>query len=210
MSASIVTIEDGRVYLSLVDTSVVGPPAYDDTWMAPGGKDLTTVAESDYGAEVTTWSCQVTSGMLSASANQNDVTTPATFCQPSIVTPQPGQTSYTLDLEWLQDVKTDTGLSRFLFEHDTEELYFFLGLDGENPPKAIGRVRAIAGSFGGPARENLTSTVSLPCSRKPEIEFGTEGDSTIVTGTEVLGATVAGSEPTIEPMSESESELASV
>ena len=43
-----------------------------------------------------------------------------------------------------------TGLSRFLFENDTEEAYFFLGLDGStNPPKAIGRVRLVAGNFGG-------------------------------------------------------------
>src|SRR5262245_19183379 len=136
MPASLVTIEDGRVYLGIVDTGAVGPPAYSDAWQAPGGKTAATAAAADYDTSVATWSCQVTSGMLSASANTNDVTTPATFCQASVVTPQPGVTSYTLDLEWLQDIKTDTGLSKFLFEHDTEEAYFYLGIDAENPPCA--------------------------------------------------------------------------
>ena len=44
--------------------------------------------------------------------------------------PQPGITSYSLDGEFLQDPNVMTGLSRFLFENDTEEAYFFLGLNG--------------------------------------------------------------------------------
>ena len=139
-------------------------------------------------ATATTWSCQVTSGALTASPNANDVTVPATFCQASSVVPQPGITSYSLDGEFLQDVNVMTGLSRYLFENDTEEAYFFLGLDGANPPKAIGRVRLVAGNFGGAARENLTATLALPLSRKPDIAFGTladwvgvEGDGSILT-----------------------------
>ena len=42
-------------------------------------------------------------------------------------------TSYSLDGEFLQDINVMTGLSRFLFENDTEEAYFFLGLDGAEP-----------------------------------------------------------------------------
>ena len=73
-----------------------------------------------------------------------------------------------------------TGLSRFLFEHDTEEAYFFLGLDGDNPPRAIGRLRVQSGAIGGAARTSLTATVSLPLSRKPQIEFGDATTSAVV------------------------------
>ena len=179
MPATIFTIENGVVAFDLVDTGAVG---YLDAWMAPTGKTAATAVLADYDADATTWSCQVTSGMLSASANANDVTTPATFCQPSIVTPQPGETSYTLDLEFLQDINVSTGLSKYLFDNDTVEAYFLLSLGSAiDPPRAIGRVRLLAGAFGGAARENLTATVSLPCSRKPNIEFGNATTSVIVT-----------------------------
>ena len=91
-----------------------------------------------------------------------------------MIVPQPGETSYSLDAEFLQDPIILNGLSQFLFDNDTEEAYFLLGLNDGDPPQAIGRVRLIAGTFGGPARENLTATVSLPCSRKPAIAWGTE------------------------------------
>lgn len=179
MAATIFQIEDGRLALTLVDPAAVG---YAASWQAPAGHTLATVdLTTDY-TGTTSWSCQVTSAALEASANANDVTVPATFCQASSTVPQPGQTSYSLDGEFLQDVNVSTGLSRFLFENDTEEAYFYLGLDGEVPPFAIGRVRLLAGSFGGPARENLTATLALPLSRKPDIAFGVTGTAVGVEG----------------------------
>jgi len=189
MPATIFQIENGKLAFSVVDTEDAG---YADTWQAPNGTTLLVAAIADYDADAATWSCQVTSAALTASPNQNEVTVPATFCQASSVVPQPGITSYSLDGEFLQDPNVMTGLSRFLFENDTEEAYFFLGLDGANPPKAIGRCRLIAGNFGGAARENLTSSLSLPLSRKPDIAFGVvgaglyevvEGDGSILVGT---------------------------
>jgi hypothetical protein len=65
-----------------------------------------------------------------------------------------------------------------------------LGFDGTNPPRAIGRVRLSAATIGGEARSTLTADITLPLSRKPDIEFGTaaasviiEGDGSVVTGT---------------------------
>lgn len=184
MVATLFQIEDGKLALALVDTEDVG---YAATWQAPNGHTLANVdLTTDY-TGTTTWSCQVTTAALEATANTNDVTVPATFCQASTTVPQPGQTSFSLNGEFLQDVNVSTGLSRFLFENDTDEAYFYLGLDGETPPFAIGRVRLLAGSFGGPARENLTATLALPCSGKPDIAFGVtgtavgiEGDGTLI------------------------------
>jgi hypothetical protein len=171
VAARIFTIEAGEFALSLVDTGEVG---YTSAWQGPGGVTSATAVLADYETDAAHWMCQVTSAALNASPNANDVTTPATFCQPSVVTPQPGVTSYSLDAEFLQDPIILNGLSQYLFEHDTEEAYFLLGLNGGDAPQAIGRVRLIAGSFGGAARENLTATVSLPCSQKPSIAWGVE------------------------------------
>ena len=82
--------------------------------------------------------------------------------------------------------------ARFLFEHDTELAYFFLGLDNEAPPKAIGQCRVVAGSFGGDARTDLTATLSLPVERKPDIEFGDATTSVIIEG----GGEVTSTAPT--------------
>lgn len=170
-------IQDGVLALALVDTAEVG---YLDTWQAPGGATVDTVTEADYDAGSETWRCQVTSGKLTASADTTTRDRAATFCQPARTIPNPGETSYSLDVEFLQDVTVATGLSRFLFEHDTKEAYFLLGLNADDPPKAIGRVRVQPGDFGGAAREDLTATISLPLSRKPQIEFGTAADSEAV------------------------------
>jgi hypothetical protein len=171
VAARIFQIEEGEFALALVDTGAVG---YTDAWQGPDGVTEATATMADYETDAAHWLCQVTSAALNASPNANDVTVPATFCQPSTVVPQPGETSYSLDAEFLQDPIILNGLSQFLFENDTDEAYFLLGLNGGNAPQAIGRVRLIAGSFGGPARENLTATVSLPCSRKPSIDWGVE------------------------------------
>ncbi len=198
--ATIFQIEDGVVAFAIVDKAAVG---YVDSWQAPGGVTADAAVVGDYDADGANWRCQVTSGALTASANTNDVEVPATFCQPAKTTPQPGETSYSLDLTFLQDPNLKTGLSRFLFEHDTEEAYFLLGGNSDDPPKAIGRVRLIAGTFLGEARTTLTSDASLPVSRKPDIAFGVAGDFDVVEGggaaeVAATGAT-AGTPGTITP-----------
>lgn len=190
-AAAILQIEAGQFALSLVDPAEVG---YTSDWQGPGGVTAATAVLADYEAASAHWQCQVTSAALNASANANDVTVPATFCQPSKIVPQPGETSYSLDAEFLQDPHILNGLSQFLFENDTDEAYFLLGLNGGEPPQAVGRVRLIAGSFGGPARENLTATVSLPVSMKPDIDWGVAAAPTVTT---VPGADTTQPEPAL-------------
>lgn len=177
MSSTIFKIEDGVLALSLVGTS---DPSY---WQTPGGVDISTITVDDYTtAAGLDFSCQVTSGALNASANTTTDTTPATFCGPEVTSTSVGVTSYTLDSTILQDPNVAVGISAYLFEHDTKEAYFFLGLAGENPPKAVGRVRVVAGQIGGDARVTLTATLSLPVSAKPDIMFGDATTSRIVYG----------------------------
>lgn len=167
MARSIFQIEQGYVGFALVGAT---DP---DAWNAPTGVGVEAATISLYETESAQgWTCQVTSAQLTAEANENDVDVPATFCAPASTTPQPGETSYSLEMEWLQDPQIVNGLSRFLFEHDTETAYFYLGLAQDSPPKAIGRVKLLAGAFGGTARENLTAEASLGLVRKPQILFG--------------------------------------
>ena len=52
-----------------------------------------------------------------------------------------------------------------------------MGMDGTDPPKAIGQVRIVSGAIGGEGRVALTATTTLPCEAKPEICFGDSGGS---------------------------------
>jgi len=177
--ATVFQIEQGEFGLKVVDKAEVG---YLDSWQAPTGKTVDTVALTDYDTGAATWSCQVTSGALTATPNVTTTEVPATFCEAAQSIPQPAQTSFSVDVSALQDVNVMAGLNRFLFENDTDECYFYLGLDDGNPPRVIGRCRAVAGAIGGAARTSLTFDVSLPVSRKPDIEFGDSASSIIVAG----------------------------
>jgi hypothetical protein len=178
--AVIFQIQAGTVAFSVVDTAEVG---YVDTWLAPAGKKVDTAALADYEAASATWTCQTTAGALTASQDTTTTDVPATFCSPAKTIPQPAETSYSLDLSFLQDPNVAAGFNAFLFEHDTEEAYVLFGMadnTGTLPPKMIGRVRLVAGTIGGAARETLTADVSLPLASKPQIMFGTGATTVII------------------------------
>lgn len=193
MSSNVFKIEEGKFGLALVDKAAVG---YQDTWQSPGGKDAHAAAITDYATGGGDFSCQITSGALSASPQTGTDTTPATFCGPEENVTTVGVTQYTVDTTFLQDPNLVAGINRFLFEHDTEECYFYLGLDGDNPPKAIGRCRAISGTIGGAARTTLTATLSLPCTRKPDIDFGNASAHEVIEGG---GGTATGNPTGVTP-----------
>ena len=176
MATHVFQIEQGKFGLSVVDLEAVG---YLAEWQAPDGTGVEAAVIADYvSGSLGDFSCQISSGALSASPNTTTDSTPATFCSAEETTTSVGVTSYNLDVTFLQDPDLMNGLNRFLFEHDTEEAYFYLGLNADVAPKAIGRLRVIAGTIGGDARTKLTATLSLPCSRKPDILFGS-GVSTV-------------------------------
>lgn len=183
MATEIIQIEEGAFALALVDRAASG---YSDAWQTPGGTSLATITSAAYDDEGEGWVCQVTSAALTSSPSTTTVTVPATFCGPARDIPTPGETGYTVDVSFLQDPQIRAGLSSFLYVNDTAEAYFYLGLDGDNPPKAAGRVRLTAGNFGGGARTNLTADVSFGAIRRPDILFGVPGSTRLVNG--VTGA----------------------
>jgi hypothetical protein len=177
--AVVFMIEEGEFGLAVVDTAAVG---YLDSWQAPTGKTVDLVTLADYGADAQGWTCQMTSGALTPSANTTTSDIPATFCKPAKTVPTPGETTFALDLTFLQDPNVSTGLSAFLYAHDTEEAYAYFGMNDGEPPRMIGRVRLAAGLLGGDARTTLVATVSLPLVRRPDIEFGDATTSIVVEG----------------------------
>lgn len=194
----IFSIEQGEFGLALIDTAAVG---YLDTWQAPGGKSVDVVALADYDTGSAAWTCQNTAGALTASPNSTTQDIPATFCSPARSVPQPGETSYSVDISFLQDPVVAAGLSAYLYENDTLEAYIYFGLDGGDPPRMIGRVRLAAGTIGGEARSTLTADVSLPLVRRPDIEFGDATTSRIVLGAGTGGAPLTVAEPASTPTS---------
>jgi hypothetical protein len=175
-------IESGVLAFSVVDTAEAG---YLPAWNAPAGKTVDTVTLADYEADSAFWSCQVTAGTLTPTADTTVQDVPATFCVNGRTIPTPLQSTWTLDVEMLQDPQAGgtsptMGLAQFTYENDSAEVFFLLGLNGStNPPRAIGRVRMSPTAFGGAARTPLTATASWPVSQWPDIAWGL----TVVTGT---------------------------
>lgn len=166
MPRHVFKIEEGLFGLSL-------------TAPTPAPTDVCDAAATGY----TDFTCQVTSGSLTASANVTDETIPATWCSPESTEQNVGETSYSLELSILQDPDVSAGLSAFLFTHDTEIVYWYMGMAGDDPPKATGVARCVAGTIGGEARVALTADVSLPVTGKPAVCFGDATTSVPVEGT---------------------------
>ena len=179
--ANIFKITNGVFSLKLVDRAASG---YLDSWQAPAGKSVDVVTVADYqGAGGIAFECQTTSSALSASSNTSDDTTPATMCSPEITTTIVGVTSYTLDATVIQDPHISAGISAYLFEWDTREAFFYLGLGGDAvPPAAIGVCTISAGAIGGDARVTLTADISLPVSQKPDLWVGDTTTKRVILG----------------------------
>jgi hypothetical protein len=180
MDPTLVNVKDGWVLLSVVDRAATG---YSEAWQAPGGATAATAAAADY-EDAGSFRCQITSGKLTPSKNVNRRDRAATFCSPASSTVQVGQTTYSLDLAFFQDQTVRDGLSSFLYENDTREAFFLLGLgNGEMaPPRAVGRVFIVAGGFGGEPQADLTDSISLDVVRKPDVLFGSTGNTRLITG----------------------------
>jgi len=181
---NIINITDGQLILAVVDEAAVG---YSAAWQAPAGKTAATAVLADYADAEAQWSCQVTSGKLTAAKNVQRRDRAATFCSAASSTPQVGSSTYALDVAFFQDAHVRDGLSAFLWENDTLEAFFLLAADTATaPPRAVGRAIITSGSFLGEPRADLTDSVSLDVVRKPDVLFGTTGSTRLITGAGVV------------------------
>ena len=124
-----------------------------------------TLADPIVAASLDDFGCQVTEARVTATANATDV--PATFCEPASSINVPS--SFTLELNGLQDWGEVDGLSEYLFVNDAVTVAFALYLEGETVPSVTGPVSLSAGDFGGVAGEPLVFTGSYPIQGKPTI-----------------------------------------
>jgi len=173
--------EVGGFGLALVDRAALG---YDDAWQAPMGAVLPTVAQDDYNAGSTTWTCQLSACSLTASPNVTTTDRVGTMCLPPGNTTTVGEDTFALEIGGFQDHKEAQGLAAFLYANRTKEAFFYFSADGpDGAPRAIGRCRLTTMIFGGDAWTDLTFTgLSLPIMRAPDIEFGSGATTTIVLG----------------------------
>jgi hypothetical protein len=195
-------ITGGFFALAVVDTAAVG---YADDWQTPGGLPIEDVGLADYADADAQWSCQVQTMTIDPSANTNDETVDATWCSPSKVLPNPGETSFAINGTGIADAHVAESLQAFLYLHDTDEAYFYMGLAGEGaPPAAAGRCRIIAANFGGPGSTTLTITIgALPLSRRYDLWHGVTPGTVIegLTNTErpgVITVAVAAAAATVD------------
>ena len=84
--ATIFQIEDGVLAFTVVDTAAVG---YADDWQAPGGQAVDASRSPTTTPRRMTWSCQMTSGALTATPDTTTTDVPATFCEPGRDDPAP-------------------------------------------------------------------------------------------------------------------------
>jgi hypothetical protein len=192
-------IENGVFALAVVETAEVG---YADDWQAPAGKSVDQAVLADYEAAAAQWSCQIQTATIDATAQTNDETVDATWCAASKTVPNPGETSFAINGTFVADTHVQTGLWAFLYANDTKEAYFLMGLNGEaSPPKAIGRVRVTASSFGGAGRVTLTATLNgLPLSRRYDAWVGQAPPGLIIEGNAAAVMAAAASSPTSPPV----------
>ena len=159
-------VENGIFAISLVDTAAVG---YDPAWQSPGGVTIDLITEAAYLDNNAAWRCQVTSAFLSATANTTSEDVPAGWCGAGQSVTQVNESTWDLNLTFVQDGHLPDGLTEFAFEHDTEEAYFLYGLDAAaGVPKVMGRCRILAGQIGGAAGTILTADVVWPVQPKPD------------------------------------------
>jgi hypothetical protein len=180
-------IQDGQLGLAVVDRQVSG---YSDTWRAPGGAQVDEVTLADYDAGSSTFMCQVTSAQITSSPSTTTEDIEATMCAPGKTIPILGESSFAIDIGALSDLNKVAGLQRFAFENDATECYVYVGFDGDNPPRAIGRVNMAALPIGGDMKVKLLGTVTWPYVFKPQIEFG-DSTASVVIPTDTVAATGA-------------------
>lgn len=160
MTTEVFKISKGQVGFSLTDP----------------GKAIDAAAIGDY----TDFSCVVTRGLVTASANFDTAEVPGTMCDPAAETVTPSAPTFELVLEVLQDPQLEVaapGLAAFLWAHDSgvtgSPVWFYLGLADGTAPKIIGQCYLSPMDFGGTPREVLTASLTLPIEGRPTPQFGT-------------------------------------
>jgi hypothetical protein len=179
VSVTLFKIEAGVFGLALVDTAAAG---YLATWQAPGGAVLPDVDLSDYDPLSDGFSCQVVTGVLTATENVTTENIDGTWCDLPSVAQIVGEDSFAVAWDAYQDPQDRDGLTAYCYQHRGERAYVYFGAGGDGvPPTAVGVVTIKAMGIGG-GRTSARSQVTFPFDRAPDIQFGTATSYRIVFG----------------------------
>ena len=129
--------------------------AFTDSRLGPGTLTI--------GATPLDVSTQVSALVLTPSADETDGT-------PTLALPDPApelKTSFTLDGTAIGDWESATGLQRYAFEHDGEEVPFVWTPNTAAGTTLTGDVQMRAFPIGGSVGEQVTQDFSWPCQSKP-------------------------------------------
>ena len=133
------------------------------------------------------FTCQITSAVTTPTAATAATDVPGSWCTPGYSQPLPGASTWTLDIEMIQDANDPDGLSAYLYEHDGVEGWVYMATGAaEGPPKCMSHVYLQASAIGGTPATPLTATVNFRCLEKPlwafapavALAFSNEGGTT--------------------------------
>ena len=166
-------IEDGRLGITLTD-----PWAPVGTLTDVCSATSAEFADSDL-------SCQVIAASLDTAVTVNRSTVPATYCADESSTVSGVVEEQTISGSILLDENEAQGVAAFLYEHSGEEAWVYIGGDGDDPPKAVARVRLASPSLFGTAREVRQATFSFGVDGRAAGCFGDAASSYPVGNPEV-------------------------
>lgn len=117
-------------------------------------------------------SCQVVNATVTPTTNE--VSVPATWCAPE--GSRPAKSSWTVEMQVLQDIAVASGIVQFLFENDAVQGKVEIAPLGDTvEPTITADVWFVASAIGGPAGENLTADLSLAVIGVPTVVWPTPG-----------------------------------
>lgn len=109
---------------------------------------------------------QITDFQILSKANMNSA--PGTFGAPPVDVP--GQSSYALEISYLQDWGLDANsFSEYLYTQDGNEMWYRIDPADTGVKGMEGKCYIVAGPHGGPAGGNWAGKVTLPCTTKPTL-----------------------------------------
>jgi len=135
----------------------------------PGPLDASSVI-----ADYDDFTCSIISAVSNRSPSTDSVDTLGTFCVAGTTTPVPKLSTWTVELNTIQDADDPLGLSMFLAMHDSHPAWVYVSTGATDmAPKMWAPVYIAASAIGGEAAQPLTATTTLQVNGQPMFQSGT-------------------------------------
>jgi hypothetical protein len=126
---------------------------------------ITTFTDGDF-------TCLTTSATLTPTAGTATSTIPGSMCEPEMEIPLPSKSTWTLDLELIQDANDPDGVLAFLLANDGVEGWVYVSTGASDGfPKWVAHVYFSAAAIGGAPATPLLATVSFRLLEAPDVAF---------------------------------------